>query len=121
MFMYLKCGYIMICPSHFDVACDIMTLFPPLKTIITSRRHNNSSDGTEYLEYNERQTKTRTGENIVDIRQIKPKMFATGDTRNTVESYKLYASKRPYGFSLDDDPFYLSIRTIPLADERSDL
>lgn len=37
----------------------------------------NSSDGTEYLEYNERQTKTRTGENIVDIRQIKPKMFAT--------------------------------------------
>ena len=40
-----------------------------------------SSDGTEYLEYNERQTKTRTGENIVDIRQIKPKMFATEDAR----------------------------------------
>ena len=30
----------------------------------------NSYDGTEYLEYNERQTKTRTGENIVDIRQL---------------------------------------------------
>ena len=65
----------------------------------------NSSDGTEYLEYNERQTKTRTGENIVDIRQIKPKRFATGDARDPVESYKLYASKRPYGFSSDDDPF----------------
>ena len=47
------------------------------------------------------QTKTRTGENIVDIRQIKPKMFATGDVRDSVESYKLYASKRPYGFSSD--------------------
>ena len=31
-----------------------------------------SSDGTEYFEYNESQTKTRTGKNIVDIRQIKP-------------------------------------------------
>ena len=30
----------------------------------------NSYDGTEYLEYNERQTKTRTVENIVDIRQL---------------------------------------------------
>ena len=58
----------------------------------------NSSDGTEYLEYNERQTKTRTGENIVDIRQIKPKRFATGDARDPMLSYmyKLYASKRPY-------------------------
>ena len=38
-----------------------------------------------------------------------------------MESYKLYASKRPYGFSSGDDSFYLSKRTIPLADERSDL
>ena len=80
----------------------------------------NSSDGTEYLEYNERQTKTRTGGNIVDIRKIKP-MFATGDARDPVESYKLYSSKRPYGFSSDDDHFFLSKRTIPVADERSEL
>ena len=58
----------------------------------------NSSNGTEYLEYNERQTKTRTGENIVDIRQIKPKMIASGDVRDLVKSYKLYASKRPMDF-----------------------
>lgn len=34
-----------------------------------------SVDGTDILEYNERKTKTKTGENIVDIRKIKPKMF----------------------------------------------
>ena len=49
----------------------------------------NSSDGTEHLEYNEKQTKTRTGENIVDIRQITPKMFATGDASLQVMNYIL--------------------------------
>ncbi|XP_061174899.1 uncharacterized protein KIAA1958 homolog [Saccostrea echinata] len=78
-----------------------------------------SSDGTEYLEYNERQTKTRTGDNIVDIRQVKPKMFSSGDIRDPVQSYKLYSAKRPLGFSSDEDPFYLSKRTIPLDDPRS--
>ncbi|XP_061191553.1 uncharacterized protein LOC133199700 [Saccostrea echinata] len=79
-----------------------------------------SSHGTEYLEYNERQTKTRTGDNIVDIRQVKPKMFSSGDIRDPVQSYKLYSAKRPLGFSSDEDPFYLSKRTIPLDDPRSD-
>lgn len=32
-------------------------------------------DGTDNLEYNERQTKPKTGENSVGIRKIKPKMF----------------------------------------------
>ena len=34
-----------------------------------------STNGEEFLEYSERQTKTRTGENPRDVRQIKPKMF----------------------------------------------
>ena len=34
-----------------------------------------SINGEEFLEYLERQTKTRTGENPRDVRQIKPKMF----------------------------------------------
>ena len=55
------------------------------------------------------------------IRQIKPKMFATEMQEIQWKCYKLYASKRPYGFSSDDDPSYLSKRTILLADERSDL
>ncbi|XP_074629058.1 uncharacterized protein KIAA1958-like [Acropora palmata] len=34
-----------------------------------------TTNGEEFLEYSERQTKTRTGENPRDVRQIKPKMF----------------------------------------------
>ena len=35
-----------------------------------------TTSGEEFLEYSERQTKTRTGENPRDVRQIKPKMFS---------------------------------------------
>ena len=35
-----------------------------------------TTNGEEFLEYSERQTKTRTGENPRDVRQIKPKMFS---------------------------------------------
>ncbi|KAH3753931.1 hypothetical protein DPMN_188584 [Dreissena polymorpha] len=33
------------------------------------------SNGVDYIELNERQTKTRTGENIADIRKVSLKMF----------------------------------------------
>ena len=36
-----------------------------------------TADGKEYLEFNERQTKTRTGSDCRDIRAMPPKMFAT--------------------------------------------
>jgi len=36
-----------------------------------------TADGKEYLEFNERQTKTRTGSVCRDIRAMPPKMFAT--------------------------------------------
>ena len=53
--------------------------------------------GEEFLEYSERQTKTRTGENPRDIKQIKPKMFAVPESeRDPVAVYKLHAAnKRP--------------------------
>ena len=35
------------------------------------------SSGQQYLEYNERQTKTRTGENTRNIRLLPPKAWAT--------------------------------------------
>jgi len=70
-----------------------------------------SSDGTEYLELNERQTKTRTGENIADVRRVPPKMFATGCRRCPVKLYKEYADRRPEGFSRPEDPFYLAPHT----------
>ena len=53
----------------------------------------------EYLEYNERQTKTRTGININNIRLQKPRMYATNSARCPVHIYKEYSDKRPDGFS----------------------
>lgn len=72
-----------------------------------------SVDGTEYLEYNERQTKTRTGADPRDTRKVKPKMFAVvGSERDPVRFFHIYASKRPTGYLTDDSPFYLSINQI---------
>ncbi|KAH3865700.1 hypothetical protein DPMN_028742 [Dreissena polymorpha] len=50
-----------------------------------------SSDETEYLELNERQNKTITGENLSDVRRVTPKMFTTNenDHRNPVALYKM--------------------------------
>lgn len=81
-----------------------------------------SSDGTEYLELNERQTKTRTGENLSDVRRVTPKMFATNenDPRNPVALYKIYAQKRPANFCDVNDPFYLAPNTIMKQESESD-
>ena len=53
-----------------------------------------TTNGEEFLEYSERQTKTRTGENPRDVRQIKPKMFSVpGSEKYPVAAYQLYAKK----------------------------
>jgi len=73
---------------------------------------NTSSDGLEYLQLNERQTKTRSGANIADVRGVIPKMFATNDNdRCPIRIYKSYASQRPADFCNPDDPFYIAPRT----------
>ena len=55
-----------------------------------------TADGKEYLEFNERQTKTRTGSDCRDIRAMPPKMFAIdGSEKDPIVVYKLYAQKRP--------------------------
>ena len=71
------------------------------------------SDGIEYLDLQERQTKTRTGTNISDVREITPKMYATPEDKERcpIELYKLYASKRPLDFCQPDHPFYIACRT----------
>ena len=57
---------------------------------------NQTAGGEEFLEFNERQTKTRTGSDCRDVRKIAPKIFATdGSERDRVAVYKLYARKRP--------------------------
>lgn len=69
--------------------------------------------GKEYLEYaTERQTKTRPGDNPVNTRVVKPRMYenlAVSPEQNPVFLYKLYKSKRPEQSLENDAPFYLSI------------
>ena len=69
--------------------------------------------GHEYLEFAERQTKTRQGSNPRDVRTVKPKMWAnlTEPDKCPVNIYKLYASKRPVDYSNPTDPFYISTHT----------
>ncbi|XP_052217260.1 uncharacterized protein LOC127835057 [Dreissena polymorpha] len=76
------------------------------------------ASGNEFLEFNERQTQTRTGANASDARKIHPKMFASPElgNRDPIYIYKQYSDKRPPGFSTDDSPFYLATRTVPLTD-----
>ena len=68
------------------------------------------TQGNEYLVYNERQTKTRSG--VVDasnVPKVFPKMFSTGDERDPVVAYKIYWERQPENMMADDAPFYLGI------------
>ena len=69
-------------------------------------------DGTEYVEYSERQTNTRTGAELRNIRSVKPKVFTTQDgpvERNAAFVYKIYREKRPNSVLTVEALFYLSI------------
>ena len=70
-----------------------------------------AANGEEFVEYSERQTKTRTVENLRDIRQIKQKMFAVPESERDAAVYKLYAKKRPPEMYHDNAPFYLAVNT----------
>ena len=56
-----------------------------------------TSDGKEYLEYFERQTKTRTGEDPRNQRPIEPWMYVNNDAisidRDSVHVYKMDKDK----------------------------
>ena len=69
-------------------------------------------NGAEYLEYSERQTKTRTGAELRNVRAVKPKAyrFASGSPdRDPVFVYKVYSEKRPSSMTDTDSPFYLGL------------
>ena len=57
------------------------------------------SSGKEYLEYyTERQTKTRSGDNSLNTRPVKPRMYEINvvpKEQNPVAAYKLYTLKWP--------------------------
>ena len=67
------------------------------------------AQGNEYLVYNERQTKTRSGVDASNVRKVSPKMFSTGDERDPVVVYKIYCEKRTENIMADNAPFYLEI------------
>ena len=69
------------------------------------------SEGNEFLEYNERQTKTRTGVNPRDTRAFMPKAFANkaDPSKCPVQLYKEFTRRRPESFTGPDTPFYLGI------------
>ena len=72
-------------------------------------------DGTEYLEYSERQTKTKIGGDPRNIRAVKPKASSNANTspeKNPVFVYKFYSEKRPSSMKDSDVSFYLDINHI---------
>ena len=76
-----------------------------------------TASGVEFLQFNERQTKTRTGTNYRDVRAVIPKMFATdGSNRDPVMIYKFFAEKRPQEMNNDEAPFYLAVNDTTKAD-----
>ncbi|XP_076105700.1 uncharacterized protein KIAA1958-like [Mytilus galloprovincialis] len=67
-----------------------------------------TSGGVQYLEFTERQTKTRKGEG--SARPFAPKMFAIADNpRCPVKTFKTYIQSRPTGSLKPGSKFYLSI------------
>ncbi|XP_052218116.1 uncharacterized protein LOC127835719 [Dreissena polymorpha] len=74
-----------------------------------------AADGTEFLELNERQTKTRKEDDFSNIRKVPPRMYATQDDRCPIAAYKLFASKRPSGYCQPGSPFYIAPRTWALT------
>ena len=71
-----------------------------------------AADGTEYLHFSERQTKTRSGADPRNIRPIKPNAFATPDLpreRDTVVDFKIYSEEKPESMKKPDAPFYLGV------------
>ena len=78
-----------------------------------------AEDQQEYLELNERKTKTRQGTST-DVRPIKPKIWGTGTEKCPVELYKFYQKKRPEKYCNEADPFYIATSTKPDFDKDHD-
>ena len=69
-------------------------------------------NGAEYLEFSERQTKTRTGGEPWNVRAVKLKAYSFANSspdRDPVFVYKVYSEKRPSSMTDSDSPFYLGI------------
>lgn len=67
-------------------------------------------NGEEFLEFNERETKTRSG-NSTHLRSFAPKIFPVYDRleRCPVSAYKQFREHRPEAMLHPDAPFYLGV------------
>ena len=65
-------------------------------------------NGAGYLEYSERQTKTRTAAEPRNVREVKAVASGSPD-RDPVFVYKVYSEERPSSMKDSDSPFYLGI------------
>ncbi|XP_063292359.1 uncharacterized protein LOC134577520 isoform X1 [Pelobates fuscus] len=66
--------------------------------------------GNKYLEFNEHQTKTCSGENPANFKRVKPRIYSTLQipSRDPVAAYIKYANSRPKSMMTPDSPFYLA-------------
>ena len=72
-----------------------------------------TSTGQDYRVFNERETKTRSGNDSRNARAIVPKMFAVPNNEKCpVKAYKVYAEKRPAEMKTEDAPFYLAVNNV---------
>ncbi|KAG8434319.1 hypothetical protein GDO86_012630 [Hymenochirus boettgeri] len=69
---------------------------------------NIDDKGNQYLEYNERRTKTL--ENPQNVRVVNPRMYGTPETpeRDPIVAYLKFKSNRPPSMLAPDSPFYLA-------------
>ena len=64
-------------------------------------------NGRDYLEFNERETKTRTDENSTHILAFQPKQFANPDYPSNcpVTAFKIFRDRRPPATKTPENPF----------------
>ncbi|KAE8593033.1 hypothetical protein XENTR_v10018953 [Xenopus tropicalis] len=67
--------------------------------------------GNQYLEYNER--RTRTAEHPQNVKVVKPRMYGTPETpeRDPITAYIKFKNNRPPSMLAPDSPFYLAPNT----------
>ncbi|CAH3162433.1 unnamed protein product [Porites lobata] len=81
-----------------------------------------TSTGVEFLEYGERQTKTRLGDDTNDVRPIAPKMFSLPNSdRCPVLTYKVFAEKRPTQMNFDEAPNLQSVNNYATVSEKQQM
>ena len=73
------------------------------------------SSGKEFLEFNERLTKTRKGNSVGGVQGLCPQNVRNGGTNSPFKKKKTYRSHRPQVMNHHDTPFYLTPKGDPMC------